>query len=172
MAKVNDQRYGRLTVIAELAGARRRVMCVCDCGTVKTFRLDHLRAGRSRSCGCLHNELAAVRTAVVAYRHGHATHPLYRTWWNMIDRCENPACSAFDSYGGRGITVCAGWHDVAAFIGWIEANLGPRPPGKSLDRIDNDGNYEAGNMRWATPAQQARNRRPRRCYRMRDLVIT
>lgn len=92
--------------------------------------------------------------------HGLSSHLLYGTWRTMIRRCENPKVDEYLFYGGRGITVCPEWHDVAEFITWIEANLGPRPVGMTLDRIDNDGNYEPGNVKWSTTAEQAANRRP------------
>jgi Staphylococcus phage HNH endonuclease len=87
-------------------------------------------------------------------------HPLYGTWSQMMYRCYNPKSSRFQHYGGRGITVCQQWHDLHAFIEWIESNLGPRPARHSIDRIDNDGNYEPGNVRWATASMQNWNKRP------------
>ena len=94
-----------------------------------------------------------------ARTHGLSRHPLYGTWRKMLRRCENPAVKDYPTYGGRGITVCAEWRDVTAFITWIESNLGPRPIGMSIDRIDPDGNYEPGNVRWATSGEQVANRR-------------
>ena len=83
----------------------------------------------------------------------------------MLNRCENPDSRSYGNYGGRGISVYPDWHDVTAGVAWIDAKLGPRPEGCSLDRIDNDGNYEPGNVRWATALQQAGNRRTRRLSR-------
>jgi hypothetical protein len=94
--------------------------------------------------------------------HGLAAHPLYDTWAGMLARCHNPKSAAWMHYGGRGIQVCREWHGVAVFVAWVEANLGARPEGHSLDRIDNDGDYEPGNVRWATALEQAANRRPSR----------
>lgn len=91
--------------------------------------------------------------------HGLSEHPLYGTWRIMRRRCENPRVKDYPRYGGQGITVCAEWRDVTAFITWIEANIGPRPVGRTLDRIDNDGHYEPGNVRWATAKEQSANRR-------------
>lgn len=99
--------------------------------------------------------LAAGRTR----KHGLWQHPLYPTWQQMMYRTRNPKHPRFQDYGGRGITVCAQWHDPAVFIAWIEQNLGPRPDGCTLDRADNNGNYEPGNMRWATRKVQSGNRR-------------
>ena len=90
--------------------------------------------------------------------HGLSKHPLYHAWRIMRRRCENPTVKDYPRYGGRGIAVCAEWRDVTAFITWIEANIGPRPASRTLDRIDNDGHYEPGNVRWATAKEQSANR--------------
>jgi hypothetical protein len=86
-------------------------------------------------------------------------HCLYVTWYDMLQRCENPRDVAYKYYGGRGIRVCERWHDVRLFIEDIEQELGPRPEACTLDRPANDGDYESGNVRWATWKQQLANRR-------------
>ena len=92
--------------------------------------------------------------------HGLSRHPQYSTWKAMRRRCENPDDVAYPNYGARGIRVCDEWRqDVAAFVSYVEKVLGPRPEGLTLDRIDNDGHYEPGNLRWATKAEQTHNRR-------------
>lgn len=90
---------------------------------------------------------------------GRTTHPLYRTWQNMITRCENPRDHHYKNYGARGISVCSLWrHDFWSFIN----DMGPRPDGCSLDRLNNDGDYEPNNCRWALPSEQARNKQSAR----------
>jgi hypothetical protein len=86
-------------------------------------------------------------------------HPLFPTWSGMMARCYNEKHPGFRNYGGRGITVCDAWHDPRVFAAWVEQNLGSRPDGSTMDRIDNDRGYEPGNMRWATRSMQGRNRR-------------
>ena len=113
-----------------------------------------LRDRRSRSCGCLHRETCIARST----KHGHATNgisPTYHTWASMLARCDNPKNSRQPDWGGRGITVCDRWRNFRNFL----ADMGKEPLRRSIDRIDNDGNYEPGNCRWATTKQQRQNRR-------------
>ena len=155
-------RFGRLTVLAE-AGRRngaRAYRCRCDCGAEKVISVRTLRKGEARSCGCLHRERVAElgrRTGGREAVHGHATpaSPTYRTWASMIQRCMNPARANFPRYGGRGISVCMRWWLFANFL----ADMGERPEGCSLDRINNDDGYYLDNCRWATAQQQRANQR-------------
>lgn len=114
---------------------------------------------KARSAARFRSPEHRARVSAAVTTHGLSRHPLYGTWKKMRRRCENPAVKDYPTYGGRGITVCTEWQDVTGFITWIEANLGPRPIGASLDRIDADGNYEPGNVRWASSAVQVANRR-------------
>jgi hypothetical protein len=163
-----------------------KVPCRCDCGARRAVLLEKLLNGWSRSCGCLKRDKAKItgkanllawssspegkaqaaalgrKSGRLSRTHGLSKHPLYGTWAQMVTRCTNPAYSRFADYGGRGIRVCDEWLDVTAFIAWIDANLGPRPAGMTLDRINNHGHYEPGNVRWATGIQQQANARKRR----------
>ena len=169
-------RFGRLTVLHEMrlpptpawqefrpgGLGQMGALCRCDCGTEVIVRLSHLFAGSTRSCGCLWREQARehiVLAIAAASTHGLYHHPLYPTWKDMLQRCENPRSSSYRWYGARGISVCERWHDPAVFIADIERLLGPRPAGMTLDRADNDGDYEPGNVRWADAVTQTRNRR-------------
>lgn len=156
---LRDQEFGRWTVIGDVEsdGKRQLVPCRCQCGTERKVRADALRSGDSTSCGCFAREFHKSRLT----RSDLSRTYIYRIWWHIVDRCCNPECPAYENYGGRGIRVCDRWRDsVEDFCGDILASIGERPsPRMELDRIENDGNYEPGNVRWATRSQQARNRR-------------
>jgi len=164
-----DQQSGSLLALREVRIAptaavpygRRAVLCRCDCGTETVVKLADFCRGIAVSCGCRKRRTMILRnrTASPNVTHGLGKHWLYQTWHKMLDRCENPDAKDYARYGARGIRVCARWHDVALFVEDIERDLGDRPAGWTLDRIDNDGNYEPGNVRWASAATQAANRR-------------
>lgn len=152
------QRFGRLTVVSRdgLKSGKPAWECVCDCGTVKSYRASDLRLGQVLSCGCLRNE--RVREAIEIHGHDRRSGASseYGIWTAMKARCNNPNNPDYQHYGGRGISVCASWQqDFRAFL----SDMGRRPTGKTLDRIDVNGNYEPGNCRWATWPEQRRNTR-------------
>jgi hypothetical protein len=149
-------RYGRLVAVARVSPPAVRVVWKfqCDCGAACEIRATHVRYGAVNSCGCLKAEVLLARITT----HGDTGSPEYKSWQAMISRCERQDNISYWNYGGRGISVCARWR--SSFEYFLE-DLGRRPsPTHSLDRFPNiDGNYEPGNVRWATRSQQVRNRR-------------
>lgn len=150
---------GRLTVVEPAPykpGTHRKWLCLCECGNQVTLRSSQIKSESVHSCGCFRSDNQREK----ATRHGLYYHPSYATWNRMMQRCHNENSDDFPQYGASGITVAPEWHDPAAFI----ADMGERPEGTSIDRIDNSQGYRPGNCRWATPVQQANNTRRTRLY--------
>lgn len=141
--------FGKLKVVSQsYLDGHAWAECLCECGNSKTILSASLTRGASKSCGC--NKYGHRTT------HGLCGTKTYRAWCKMIERCTNPNNAKYKDYGARGITICAQWlNSFEAFL----TDMGIGPQGKSIDRIDNDGNYEPGNCQWRTPLQQARNKR-------------
>lgn len=140
--------YGQLTVSGFTSGnGRHKAICICSCGNTAEVAPSSLFSGRTTSCGC------------ARIRHGHAVGSnasrTYNSWAMMHDRCRNQNNDSFANYGARGISVCDRWSEFSLFL----LDMGGRPYGTSIDRINNAGNYEPSNCKWSSPQEQADNRR-------------
>ncbi len=155
---LTGKRFGRWSVLSfhhRDGNYARHWLCACDCGTRKVVAQYSLHGGLSKSCGCLSVETNIARSTT----HGRYYTPEHSSWNNMLERCRNPKNAQWKDYGGRGITVCDPWRDFSAFL----ADVGERPSdAHSLDRIDVNGHYEPGNVRWTDRLTQNNNRRDNR----------
>lgn len=160
---LTGQKFGRLVVLEKVAKPETvgkyyhaHWRCRCDCGSERVVRANHLTSGETVSCGCYGKEQVRKATR----KHGHAsrlhvnTSPTYRSWRSMWTRCTNSKQKSYKYWGARGITICDRWQSFETFL----ADMGERPVGATLDRIDPNGNYEPSNCRWATFSVQTRNR--------------
>ncbi len=145
--------FNRVTVLQRAENSkqnRAQWRCRCECGTLTIVTSHDLKSGDTKSCGCLHRETKA------ALKHGYSKTHIYHRWTEIRQRCLNPNSASFRHYGRRGITVAAQWDDFLQFL----QDIGEPPsPRHTIDRINNDGNYEPGNVRWATPSEQNSNTR-------------
>lgn len=160
---LTGQIFGNLVVVKRVedhvtCGGQKKKMylCKCSCGNMKVIQSASLRNGRTKSCGCINlAKLKAGRTT-----HGMRKTRLYGEWAGMKTRCFNPNSQRFSDYGGRGITVCEEWkNDFKSFYDYVSQLPHFGEEGYSLDRINNDGNYEPGNVKWSTAKEQNFNQR-------------
>ena len=138
----------------------KKFICLCECGNITKVIPTSLIKGNTNSCGCYRREMLSLNKI----KHGDTRKDsefywLYTTWNGMMNRCNNNNTPNYERYGGRGIKIYNEWHDYLNFKEWILNNLGNRPYGCSLDRINNDGNYQPNNLRWATTKEQNKNKR-------------
>ena len=165
---IGEKRW-KLTLLEELPkekGSKLKGRFLCECGNITTTRIDRASSGITKSCSCLRSELAINNMT----KHGMRRTAVYSTWCAMIARCSNPKSHTFKDYGGRGISVCERWHSFVLFY----EDMGDRPPGMTIDRIDNDRGYSPDNCRWSTPSEQVQNQRKRKgcTSRFRGVNIT
>lgn len=170
---ISGSKFGRLTVIEfshKDKYGHSYWTCRCECGNTKTIYGVSLICGDTKSCGCLRKSLLSERNTKTKTIHGESRVRLYNIWINIIQRTTNKNTQCYCNYGRRGITVCNEWLDYINFRDWALAN--GYSDNLTIDRTDNNGNYEPNNCRWVTPKEQANNKRNNRLIEHKGEVKT